>query len=29
LWGRTDKKNQREDIEKAIKIKQFMEANKK
>jgi hypothetical protein len=29
LWGGTDKKNQREDIEKAIKIKQFMEANKK
>jgi putative component of toxin-antitoxin plasmid stabilization module len=29
LWGGTDKKSQEEDIEKAIKIKRFMEANKK
>ncbi|MDR1433777.1 MAG: hypothetical protein LBI93_01290 [Endomicrobium sp.] len=29
LWGGADKKSQREDIEKAIKIKRFMEANKK
>ena len=29
LCGGTDKKSQQKDIEKAIKIKQFMEANKK
>jgi putative addiction module killer protein len=27
LWGGSDKKSQQEDIEKAIKIKRFMEAN--
>ncbi|MDR1245366.1 MAG: hypothetical protein LBJ98_05305 [Endomicrobium sp.] len=29
LWGGRDKKSQQEDIEKAIKIKRFMEASKK
>jgi hypothetical protein len=29
LWGGADKKSQREDIEKAVKIKRFIETNKK